>query len=107
MQSVLFRTSFPVFIRGGRRPRRQFFPFFCRQTRRTEDLLELEQDPPDVVVAQLPPNYLAHSAARFKARFPETRLIFEIFDMWPETFPSGSMKRLLSLPFSVWAGLRD
>ena len=68
---------------------------------------ELEQDPPDVVVAQLPPNYLAHYAARFKARHPETRLIFEIFDMWPETFPSGSMKRLLALPFSVWAGLRD
>ena len=68
---------------------------------------ELEQDPPDVVVAQLPPNYLAHYAARFKARYPETRLIFEIFDMWPETFPSGSMKRLLALPFSVWAGLRD
>jgi len=58
-------------------------------------------------VAQLPPNYLAHYAARFKARHPETRLIFEIFDMWPETFPSGSMKRLLALPFSVWAGLRD
>lgn len=53
------------------------------------------------------PNYLAHYAARFKARHPETRLIFEIFDMWPETFPSGSMKRLLALPFSVWAGLRD
>lgn len=31
---------------------------------------ELEQDPPDVVVAQLPPNYLAHYAARFKARAP-------------------------------------
>lgn len=51
---------------------------------------ELEQDPPDVVVAQLPPNYLAHYAARFKARYPETRLIFEIFDMWPETFPTSS-----------------
>ena len=29
---------------------------------------ELEQDPPDVVVAQLPPNYLAHNGARFKRR---------------------------------------
>ena len=42
---------------------------------------ELEQAPPAVVAAQLPPNYLAHYAARFKARHPETRLIFEIFDM--------------------------
>ena len=43
MQSVLFRTSFPVFIRRGRKTRRQFFPFFCRQTRRTEKLLEMKQ----------------------------------------------------------------
>ena len=68
---------------------------------------ELEQDPPDVVVAQLPPNYLAHYGARFKRRHPDTKLIFEIFDMWPETFPSGSVKQLLALPFSIWAGLRD
>lgn len=27
--------------------------------------------------------------------------------MWPETFPSGSVKQLLALPFSIWAGLRD
>jgi len=65
---------------------------------------ELEQDPPDVVVAQLPPNYLAHYGARFKRRHPDTKLIFEIFDMWPETFPSGSVKQLLALPFSVCAG---
>lgn len=67
----------------------------------------LEQDPPEVVVALLPPNYLAHYAARFKRRHPSTVLIFEIFDLWPETFPSEKMRRLLALPFSVWAGLRD
>lgn len=67
----------------------------------------LEQDPPELVVALLPPNYLAHYAARFKRRHPKTVLIFEIFDLWPETFPSKKMRRLLALPFSVWAGLRD
>lgn len=67
----------------------------------------LEQDPPQVVVALLPPNFLAHYAAHFRARHPDTRMIFDIFDMWPETFPSGRAKRLLRLPFSLWAGLRD
>lgn len=67
----------------------------------------LEQDPPEVVVALLPPNYLAHYGARFKQRHPETILIFEIFDLWPETFPSKKMRHLLMLPFSIWAGLRD
>lgn len=75
---------------------------FARQV-----FLELDRDPPQVVVALLPPNFLAHYAAWFRRRHPQTKLIFEIFDMWPETFPSGRLKRLLTLPFSVWAGLRD
>lgn len=67
----------------------------------------LDRDPPEVVVALLPPNYLAHYGARFKRRHPNTVLIFEIFDLWPETFPSRKMRGLLALPFAVWAGLRD
>ncbi len=67
----------------------------------------LEKDVPDVAVALIPPNYLAHYGARFKRRHPDTVLIFEIFDLWPETFPSKKLRSLLSLPFSVWSGLRD
>ena len=67
---------------------------------------ELEQDPPDVVVAQLPPNYLAHYGARFKRRHPDTKLIFEIFDMWPETFPSGSVKQPCRFPSGRGCGIR-
>ena len=43
MQSVLFRTSFPVFHRRGRKTHQTIFPVFCRQTRRTEKLLEIKQ----------------------------------------------------------------
>lgn len=67
----------------------------------------LERERPRVVVSLLPPNYLAKYLARYKGRHPETKLIFDIFDLWPETFPSSRVKRLLAPVFRVWAGLRD
>ena len=75
---------------------------FAKQT-----LKHLEHARPKVIVALLPPNFLAHYLAIYKKRHPETVLIFDIFDLWPETFPSGGMKKLLAPAFSVWAKLRD
>ena len=65
------------------------------------------QQQPEVLVVQLPPNFLAHYAAKYKRYHPEVKLIFEIFDLWPETFPSGKIKKLLAPVFKVWAALRD
>ena len=62
---------------------------------------------PDVLVVQLPPNFLAHYATKYKKRHPQVKLIFEIFDLWPETFPGGLMKKLLAPAFGVWAAIRD
>ena len=67
----------------------------------------LEQVHPKVIVSLLPPNFLAHYLATYKKRHPETILIFDIFDLWPETFPSGGVKKLLAPAFSVWGWLRD
>ncbi len=66
-----------------------------------------EQEEPDLVVTLLPPNYLAQYGAAYKKHHPHVLLIFDIFDLWPETFPFGKLKKLLSLPFAVWAGIRD
>lgn len=62
---------------------------------------------PDAVVALLPPNFLARYAKKYKKRHPQVKLVFDIFDMWPETFPSESMKKLLRPAFAVWAWVRD
>ena len=67
----------------------------------------LDEHQPKVVVALLPPNFLAHYLSGYKKAHPDTILIFDIFDLWPETFPSGRVKKLLAPVFSVWAGLRD
>lgn len=62
---------------------------------------------PDLLYVEVPPNSLCREAARYKKKFPETKLIFDIFDMWPESFPSSRLKRLLKLPFGVWAWFRN
>lgn len=69
--------------------------------------LESQSQQPDVLVVLLPPNFLAHYGAKYKRRHPEVKLIFEIFDLWPETFPGGKIKKLLAPVFKVWAALRD
>lgn len=62
---------------------------------------------PDLVYAEVPPNSLSREAARYKKKHPETRLILDIFDMWPEGFPNNRAKKLLALPFRVWARFRN
>lgn len=69
--------------------------------------LESQPQQPDVLVVLLPPNFLAHYGAKYKKRHPEVKLIFEIFDLWPETFPGGKVKKLLAPVFKIWAALRD
>lgn len=67
----------------------------------------LEKERPDVVVALLPPNFLSKYLAAYKRRHPQVKLFFDIFDLWPETFPSGRAKQILAPAFRIWASLRD
>ena len=69
--------------------------------------LEKQEQQPDVLVVLLPPNFLTHYAAQYKKRHSHVKLIFEIFDLWPETFPGGRIKKLLAPVFGVWAAIRD
>ena len=69
--------------------------------------LEALPQQPDVIVALLPPNFLAYYGAKYKKKHPDVKLIFDIFDLWPETFPSGRAKKLLAPAFAVWAAVRD
>ncbi|MBE6733532.1 MAG: glycosyltransferase family 4 protein [Ruminococcaceae bacterium] len=62
---------------------------------------------PDVLYIEIPPNSLSRQAIKYKKKKPNTKLIFDIFDMWPETFPSDKLKGLLKIPFSVWAWFRN
>lgn len=75
--------------------------FSCDAMRRVEALA------PDLLYVLVPPNTLAKLAARYKKQHPQTKLIFDLYDLWPETFPSDLAKLALRLPFAVWRRTRD
>ncbi|MBR4017304.1 MAG: glycosyltransferase [Oscillospiraceae bacterium] len=62
---------------------------------------------PDLLYVEVPPNSLCKEAAKYKKRNPNVKLVFDIFDMWPESFPSNKLKKLLKIPFGIWAKFRN
>lgn len=62
---------------------------------------------PDLLYVMVPPNSLCREAAQYKKENPNVKLVFDVYDLWPETFPSSRAKKLLSIPFGVWGWLRD
>jgi len=62
---------------------------------------------PDLIYALVPPNFIAHYGAKYKKNHPKVKIIFDIFDLWPETFPSGKIKKLLAPVFGIWSSVRD
>ncbi len=69
-------------------------------------LSSLPQEP-SLVIADIPPNFLVKYLAKYKQAHPNVKLVFDLFDLWPETFPSGSAKKLLKPVFQIWSNLRD
>ena len=70
-------------------------------------IAEVARLQPDLLYVEVPPNSLCRAAARYKHRHPGVKLIFDIFDLWPESFPDSRAKRLLKLPFALWAAFRN
>ena len=68
---------------------------------------EVRRIQPDVLYVEVPPNSLCRQAAKYKKENPNVKLIFDVFDMWPECFPNHRAKRFLKLPFKVWAWFRN
>lgn len=63
---------------------------------------------PDLIYGSTPPNFLVKYLAKYKKRFPRTKLIYEIGDLWPETLPlSGKIKTIAAPALGVWRRLRD
>lgn len=59
---------------------------------------------PDLVYGVIPPNSVASACAKYKRKHPECKLVFDIIDMWPESYTA---RNVLQLPFKLWASLRD
>lgn len=67
--------------------------------------LEAQDVQPDLLWVLLPPNSLAKECAKYKKSHTNVKVIFDLIDLWPETFPVDRVKWLP--PFQLWRKLRD
>lgn len=68
-------------------------------------LRQLEGERWDLIWAIVPPNSLVKACAAYKRTHPETKIVLDINDLWPESFPLAGFKKLP--PFQLWRSLRD
>lgn len=62
---------------------------------------------PDIIYCIFPPNSLISFVVRYKNK-SGCKVIFDGYDMWPESLPLKGIKRKILTPFlSIWSGLRD
>lgn len=66
----------------------------------------VKQMNPDLVYCMFPPNSVVRYMAKYKQK-SGCKLVFDGYDMWPESFPASRMKALLRIPFEIWASIRD
>jgi len=61
---------------------------------------------PEVIYCMIPPNSLVRDVVKYKQRIG-AYVIFDCYDMWPESFPYEKYGKLLAFPFNKWRKLRD
>lgn len=67
-----------------------------------------KQIQPQLIYGSVPPNFLIAHLSKFKRTYKDTKLIYEIGDLWPETLPiSKKWKALASPVLRAWAYLRN
>ncbi len=66
---------------------------------------KVEKIEPDLLFVMLPPNSLAKHASKYR-KTTNSRLIFDVYDLWPETYPL-SRNLLLKVSFWFWRRMRD
>jgi len=63
----------------------------------------LKVEKPDLIFADIPPNTIAGSVAWYKGKNRECKVIFDVLDLWPESFSSSEV---LKVPFWFWKRIR-
>lgn len=66
---------------------------------------KIENETYDLLWVLVPPNSFVKDAAKYKALHKETKLIFDLIDLWPETMPISKFKSFP--PFTFWKNIRD
>lgn len=64
----------------------------------------VEQQTPDLIWLMAPANSLIKQAKLYKKKYPATKLIIDIIDMWPESLPIKISRNIP--PLSTWRNIR-
>lgn len=67
----------------------------------------LEEIKPDLIYTLVPPNSQSKVVARYKKKHRDTIVLMDLFDLWPETFPSLKNNIALRAGFYLWRNVRD
>lgn len=67
----------------------------------------VKAEKPDVVYANIPPNFVSWYLGKCRKKGYIQKLIFDVYDMWPETMTFGKSSPLLNLPFKIWSFIRN
>lgn len=62
---------------------------------------------PDIIYCIVPPNLLVKELSIYRRRNIGITLIYDIYDLWPESFPYSKHNLLLSKLFEIWKSLRS
>ncbi len=65
---------------------------------------EIREMSADLLYLVVPQNSNAAIAKKYRRLHPQTKIIIDIVDMWPESLPIGGTDHF---PFSLWAAVRD
>lgn len=61
---------------------------------------------PDLIYSIFPPNTLVRTVAKYKKK-SGCKVIFDCYDMWPESFPTKRFAAIFYLPFKIWGSIRN
>lgn len=64
------------------------------------------KEKPDLIYIKFPPNSLAPMAAKYK-KISGCKLIFDVFDLWPESLPIPEKSSVFKIPLTAWKNQRD
>lgn len=72
-----------------------------------EVMKEIRRERPDMIYCVIPPNSLVKSLGLFKRNNSKVKLVFDVYDRWPESFPYKKPNLIIREAFNYWTNLRD
>lgn len=70
-------------------------------------LEEIKKTNPEVIYCVVPPNSLVKCLGKYRRTHNNCKLVFDVYDAWPESFPIKKTNFLVEMAFKCWANLRD